>query len=63
MLFIRSACHFLDLVSSVKYMNMQDFHFKSKGSPFGSFSLTDANKFVARAKTNFRVKFANTSIS
>ena len=44
-------------------MNMQDFHFKSKGSPFGSFSLTDANKFVARAKTNFRVKFANTSIS
>ena len=43
---------------------IQDFHFKSTaGTPFGSFSMDDATKFVARAKKSFSVKYANSATS
>ena len=37
---------------------MKDFHVKSSGSPFGSYTLSDATKFVARAKKSFSVDYA-----
>ena len=40
---------------------VQDWHFKSSGSPFGTFSLSDAGKFIGRVKKKFSARYPHLS--
>ena len=41
---------------------VQDWHFKSHGSPFNDFSLSDATKFIKRVKRNFSCRYPKLSV-
>lgn len=56
----------LDVITAADPFNesrapVQDWHFKSSGSPFGTFSLSDATKFVKRVKKTFSTRYPHLS--